>query len=115
MSDFVLPEAEEANVEGGLDRDVVEAVIARYAGQIRACYERGLQQDPDLRGRVSVSFVISGRGTVKQERINQSSLRSPVVEGCLLGKMRGWKFPNPVGGVNVRVEKSFPLQRVSQR
>lgn len=115
VSEFAFPLGEDAEVEGGLDRDVVEAVIARYVGQIRACYERGLQQDPDLRGRVAVSFVINGQGKVKREVINHSSLRSKIVENCLLGKMRNWKFPSPVGGVNVKVEKTFPLQRVSQR
>ncbi|MGE0762296.1 MAG: AgmX/PglI C-terminal domain-containing protein [Bdellovibrionales bacterium] len=108
---YFLPLEEEALIEGGLDKDQIAAVIQRHLGEIIYCYEKGLQVQPSLNGRVGVAFVINGGGRVATSRIDQSSLRSSKVESCILGKLRNWKFPQPVGGVNVKVNYPFVLRR----
>lgn len=114
-SGFTLPLEEEALVEGGLDRDQIAAVINRNKGQIIYCYERGLQAQPDLRGRVSVQFVIGPSGRITTASVAQSSLDSKLVETCMVAKMRNWQFPRPVGNVNVDVLYPFELRRVTSR
>ena len=114
-SGISLPLEDEALVEGGLDRDQIAAVINRNKGQIIYCYEQGLQNDPDLRGRVSVQFVIGAAGRITTAHVAQSSLASKSVEGCMVAKMRNWQFPQPVGKVNVDVLYPFELRRVSSR
>lgn len=113
-SNFTYPVREEAVVEGGLDREAVYLVIMKNLGQIIYCYELGLQQKPSLRGRVSVDFTINSQGRVGSCSIGSSSLKSAQVESCMIGKIKNWKFPQPVGGVNVDVNYPFALQRVSQ-
>src|SRR5207245_1447439 len=49
---------EEAIVDGGLDREVIAAVIKDSLGQIRYCYERQLSADPGLMGKVQIKFTI---------------------------------------------------------
>lgn len=110
---FSYPVTEEAMVEGGLDREAVILVVMKNIGQITYCYELGLQQKPQLRGRVLVDFVINGQGKVASQSIASSSLKSSQVENCMLSKIKTWKFPRPVGGVNVEVNYPFALQRVS--
>ncbi|MBX7231126.1 MAG: AgmX/PglI C-terminal domain-containing protein [Bdellovibrionales bacterium] len=110
---MTLPLEEEALVEGGLDKDQIAAVIQRNIGQILYCYEKGLQVQTHLTGRVSVRFVINPRGQVATAGINSSSLKSSSVEGCILNKLRGWQFPKPIGGVNVKVTYPFVLRRMS--
>lgn len=110
-----LPMDDEATVEGGLDRDQIIAVINRNKGQIIYCYEKGLQAKPSIGGRVSVSFVIGAAGRITTANIAESSLGSNMVENCMLGKMKSWQFPRPVGRVNVDVLYPFELMRVSQR
>jgi outer membrane biosynthesis protein TonB len=110
-----LPLDEEATVEGGLDRDQIIAVINKNRGQIVYCYEKGLQAQPNISGRVGVSFVIGPNGRVRVANVAQSSLRSADVEGCILSHMKTWQFPHPVGGVNVDVLYPFELMRVSAR
>lgn len=110
-----LPMDDEATVEGGLDRDQIIAVINRNKGQIIYCYEKGLQAKPSIGGRVSVSFVIGPAGRITTANIAESSLGSNMVENCMLGKMKSWQFPQPVGRVNVDVLYPFELMRVSQR
>lgn len=105
-----------AVVTGGLDMDSIREIIYRNMGQIRYCYEQGLQKSPSLSGRVTVKFQISGSGAVSLASIRHSSVRSSQVEGCMVSKIRGWKFPKPQGGVNVAVVYPFNLQRtVSMR
>ena len=111
---FSQPLYEEALIEGGLDRDQIAAVINRHLGQVIYCYEKGLQKEPDLRGRISVKFVIGGNGRVQRAGLANSSLQDAKVEGCILSKLRNWKFPQPVGRVDVKVTYPFVLKRLSQ-
>lgn len=110
-----LPLDDEATVEGGLDRDQIIAVINRNRGQIVYCYERGLQSQPNIGGRVAVSFVIGPNGRINTAQVAQSSLASQKVENCIVSRMKTWQFPRPVGRVNVDVLYPFELMRVSSR
>jgi hypothetical protein len=111
---FFQPVEEESIVEGGLDRDEIAAVVRRHEGQIRFCYETGLQSAPGLSGRVGVKWVINGSGYVSSIHVGNSSLKNKSVENCILQRVKSWKFPEPRGGVNVRVNFPFNLKRISQ-
>lgn len=110
-----LPLDEEVTVEGGLDQDQIIAVINRNKGQITYCYEKGLQAQPSIGGRVAVSFVIGPEGRITVAKVAESSLGSRMVESCMLARMKTWQFPRPVGRVNVDVLYPFELTRVSSR
>lgn len=112
---YFQPLEQDAEVTGGLDRDQINEVIQKNMGQILYCYEQGLQVKPSLAGRVGVRFQINGRGRVSTAGVANSSMRSAQVEGCILSKLKAFKFPEPVGGVNVKVLYPFQFQRVSQR
>ncbi len=111
---YFEPLAEDSIVEGGLDRDQINAVIQQNLGEVTYCYEEGLQSHPRLAGRVAVHFVIGSRGWVTAAHVANTSLRSPRVESCIVQKLRGWKFPRPTGNVSVRVTYPFVLKRLSQ-
>lgn len=110
---FFQPVRSETQVEGGLDRNEIAAVIERHLGEIRYCYEQGLQQSPKLAGRVSMKFFIGAEGYVTSASISNSSLKSAQVEGCITNRLKSWKFPNPRGGVVVKVNYPFVLKRVT--
>jgi len=99
-------------LEGGLDRAVIQATIAKYLSQVRACYEQGLQGNPGLAGQVNMNFVIAGSGAVSSAKVGKSSLGNQQVEGCIETKMMNWQFPKPVGNVNVKVNYPFVLRPV---
>ncbi len=109
---FFQPVRSEALVEGGLDRNEIAAVIERHIGEIRYCYEQGLQTNPKLGGRVSMRFFIAANGYVSKANITNTSLHSKLVENCITGRLKTWKFPNPRGGVIVKVNYPFVLRRV---
>ena len=99
-------------LEGGLDKAVIQATIAKYLGQVRACYEAGLQSNSALQGQVNMNFQISGQGDVNFANVAKSTLGNSQVESCISTKMLNWKFPKPVGGVNVKVNYPFVLRPV---
>jgi TonB family protein len=62
---------------------------------------------PDLYGKILVKFTIGARGEVAESRVDTSTLKSALVEGCIMRRMASWKFPEPKGGTQVRVSYPF--------
>lgn len=110
---FFQPVESDAWVEGGLDRNEIAAVIQRHLSEVRYCYEQGLQQKPNLTGRLSMKFMIGPRGAVTLAQVMNSSLRHVPVENCIRDRLKTWNFPQPQGGVTVKVNYPFILRRVS--
>ncbi len=110
---YFQPVISEADIEGGLDQDEINQVILRHMGQVRFCYEQGLQSSEKLSGRVSVHFLIGNAGNVNEADIAGTSMHSNGVENCLLAKLKSWKFPKPRGGAIVKVVYPFVLKRMS--
>jgi TonB family protein len=111
---YYLPLSEDAVIEGGLDRDQINAVVQRNLGQVRFCYENALQVNSKLSGRVAVRFVISPAGAVSVANVAHSSMDSSKVESCIVSKLKAWQFPRPRGNVAVKVEYPFNFQRANQ-
>lgn len=106
MGDVALVD-EETVVEGGLDRDAIAEVIKQNIGQIRYCYERQLSSNRDLYGKLLVKWTIAASGEVADPKIDSSTLKSNLVEGCVLRRIASWKFPLPKGGTRVLVSYPF--------
>jgi outer membrane biosynthesis protein TonB/pSer/pThr/pTyr-binding forkhead associated (FHA) protein len=108
-SSVVVPEGD-AVTEGNLTKEEIEAVIRANLAQIKACYERNLQGNRNLQGRVLSAFVIGTDGRVISSKVAQSTLGSRGTEDCIAGAVRRWKFPIPRGGGVVNVRYPFVLQ-----
>ncbi len=98
---------DETVIDGGLDKDVIAEVIKKNIGQVRECYERQLSANRDLYGKVLVKFVINAQGAVNDPKIENSTMKSSMVEGCMLRRLSNWKFPQPKGGTMVKVSYPF--------
>ncbi len=104
----VLPDPDGGIIAvGSLDRAQIDAVVKRNMAQIRYCYQRELNKNPGLGGKVTVKFVIAKDGSVSQALTNASTLGSPPVETCINGRFLRFSFPEPKGGGIVIV--SYPL------
>lgn len=108
-SSVVVPEAD-AVTEGSLTKEEIEAVIRANLAQIKWCYEKNLQGNRQLSGRVLSDFVIGTNGRVTSSNIAQSTLGSPSTEKCISDAVSRWKFPLPRGGGVVTVKYPFVLQ-----
>jgi hypothetical protein len=105
-----IPLSDDVTLEGGLDRSVVQATIAKYLSQVRACYEQGLKRNPGLAGQVTMAFEVGGAGNLNFAHVDKSSLGDGLVEECISKRMLDWKFPQPRGGVNVKISYPFLLR-----
>jgi TonB family protein len=108
-SAVVIPEAD-AVTEGSLTKEEIEAVIRANLAQIKWCYEKNLQGNRQLSGRVVSAFVINTSGRVTSSEVSQSTLGSPSTENCIKDAVSRWKFPLPRGGGVVNVKYPFVLQ-----
>lgn len=90
---------------GPLENERAVAVIRTHVGALRRCYERGLEIDAALLGRVEVQFTIAGEGrAVNVVAIGLSSV--PSVGACMAAAFEAMRFPRPEGGA---VAYAFPF------
>jgi len=74
-----------------LERDEVRRTIQRHRNDLRVCYNRALRHDPQLAGRVMLTFMIEG-GAVTKTKIDATDRD---FETCLDRTVRRWTFPSP--------------------
>jgi len=91
---------------GGLDKDVIAAVIRRHANEIKFCYEKELQKDPALGGKVTVAWTIDASGGVSDAMVQESTLANAQVENCIVSRILRWRFPEEKNGASTQV--NFP-------
>jgi TonB family protein len=92
---------------GGLDRSLIDAVIKRKMSQIRYCYQRELQKNPQLNGKLTIKFTIAKDGAVSQAGVKSSSMGNPAVDQCVVQRFYQMQFPEPKGGGIVVVSYPF--------
>ncbi|HCP45261.1 MAG TPA: hypothetical protein DIU15_04435, partial [Deltaproteobacteria bacterium] len=80
----------------------IKRTMKRYNGRVKACYERQLKGNPDLAGKVMVSFEILTDGTVTAAGIEENTTGNKELESCILKVVRRIKFnPPPPDDVEV--------------
>jgi len=80
---------------GTIDKEGIRRVVRQNQREIQACYEKALNQDPGLSGKVVLEWEIGERGRVGAVRVLNSSLGSRIVERCMMTALKRWTFPEP--------------------
>jgi hypothetical protein len=86
-----------------LSSAVVQGVAGDHARELAKC-----EGTEPLHGDISVRFQIDANGSVIKSQIS-SSLRKPIIEGCILRSIQRWKFPKQ-GQPGVRGVYSLSFQ-----
>jgi hypothetical protein len=103
VSNKPRPSVPETPREAGLlPPEVIQRIVRQSFGDVRACYEKALRRDTNLRGRVVVRFVIGLDGRVTWTGDGGSDLLDTEVVHCVIESFRSLVFPPPERGV-VRV------------
>ena len=97
-------------VQGALEPELIRRVIRTHGNEIRFCYERQLEADPTLEGKLVVGLVIGKDGSVVSATVKESTVSSPALGQCVVARVRGWQFPTPKDGV-VTVTYPFVFKR----
>ena len=91
---------------GSLEATTINAVMKKHLSGMRSCYERELENDPALGGKVTIAFTIGTSGKVTQAEVASSDMDNAKVEECLVKRVISIKFPEPEGGA---VKASYPM------
>jgi len=78
--------------------------IRAHNREFRACYERALEKDPKLEGRVVAKFTIGQTGAV----IESTAEGMPPIDACVAGVIAKLKFP-PLPKSKNAITISYPF------
>lgn len=92
---------------GALDRAEIQRVMGRAMSRFRYCYEKQLNTDPNLEGKVTTLFTIGGTGDVVSAQAVDTTLKGSGVDACVVHVLQTLKFPQPRGGGVVAVTYPF--------
>ncbi|NUO79838.1 AgmX/PglI C-terminal domain-containing protein [candidate division KSB1 bacterium] len=70
--------------------EAIAAVVTKHNAAIQYCYQRELKRNSSLRGEVRVRIIVNARGSVDSVSIISSTLQSPAVEDCMVGRIKRW-------------------------
>ena len=88
---------------GTIDREAIRRVIRENINAIRACYERELNRNPDLQGKILISWDIGERGRVMRGKVAGNDTGNAAVANCVLDRIRTYTFPEPPTSAEVTV------------
>lgn len=94
----IIPGGAGEEFSGTIDREGIRKVFFDNSRAIRSCYERELNQNPNLDGILKLNFDIGEHGrVVGNPTINwgDSSMNNREVAGCILNRLKTWRFPEP--------------------
>jgi len=89
---------EAPDIDGAVDSASLMQVVRRNQAAVRRCYERELNANPNLRGKVSVTIIINEQGRIQMAEISEDTVGDAAVKKCILGVVNRWRFPKPEGG-----------------
>lgn len=98
-----------ANVSGGTVSNASRVVAGMRAG-FRACYQRGLAENPDAAGAITLTIRVGPGGEVQSVSGSSGSL-PPSVVACVKARAQAAQFDQPEGGSAVI---SVPVTFVKQ-
>ena len=101
-----------ASVQGSLDRSIIQQIINKHLNQIRHCYQKELNKNPNLYGKIVVKFTIGGAGQVLQATVPTTTMRNVEVEDCIARVIKHILFPKPKGGGIVVVSYPFVFKPI---
>lgn len=92
---------------GALDKSIIDRIVKKHLPQIRYCYQKELNKNPKLFGKMVVKFVIAKDGSVSSSTTKTSTMNNPIVENCVHSRFMRMRFPSPKGGGIVIVSYPF--------
>jgi outer membrane biosynthesis protein TonB len=100
----------DASVAGGSVSDASRVVAQMRAG-FRACYNRGLAENPDIEGKIQLSIKVGPTGQVASVAATKTGNLPESVVDCVKARANSANFSAPQGGAAVvQVPVSFVKQ-----
>ena len=78
---------------GSLNKRLIRKVVRQHRSELKACYERQLQKQKDLSGKITVSWTIDSAGNVFSVEVRDNQMGSDQVAKCITKSIQHWRFP----------------------
>lgn len=96
-----------ATVRGPRTPTDVRAFAVKHVRALRRCYDQGVDDDAELRGRVTLDFEVDAAGHVVSARVARGRFADPTVTDCMARAARAWSLP--VTDAQRRSRVSLPI------
>jgi pSer/pThr/pTyr-binding forkhead associated (FHA) protein len=106
----IIAGGDDETFSGSIDKEAIRRVVQANLRQIRSCYERGLNKEPGLYGKIVIQWTIGAGGNVLEAGIKSSSMQNSEVESCAVARLKSWKFPEPPANEVAVVSYPFVFQ-----
>ncbi len=83
------------------DKGDIRRVVGRKSNAIKYCFEKQLQTNPKLSGKVIAQWKVGLDGKVMSASIVSSTIGSKPVSGCVARVIKRMRFQKPNGGICV--------------
>jgi len=83
------------------DKNDIRRVVQSKSNAIQYCYERQLQTNPKLQGKIIAQWKVGLQGQVKSTSVTSSTMNNKKVENCILRVVKRMRFEKPDGGICV--------------
>jgi len=83
------------------DKNNIRRVVGAKQNAIKYCFEKELQTNPTLSGKVMAQWKVGLDGSVSEPTIASSSLGNKDAEGCITRVIARMRFEKPNGGICV--------------
>ncbi|QED26562.1 AgmX/PglI C-terminal domain-containing protein [Microvenator marinus] len=81
------------------DKNNIRRVVNQRQSAIKYCFEKELQTNPTLSGKVTAQWKVNLDGAVMEPSIAESTLNHKGVEGCITRVIGRLRFEKPNGGI----------------
>ncbi len=75
----------------------------------RRCYDQSLRTHPGIQGKVTLKFVLTPKGDIKEAFLDKSAsdITEPDLETCLVAALKALSFPASTRGMESTVRYPF--------
>ena len=91
----------------GLPPDPIRQVVMGHQRFLRHCYDVELARVPDLKGAITMTWMIAPGGNVSNAAVVSSTMQNTNVESCVLAEVKSWTFPTSDAPTHVA---AYPLK-----
>lgn len=97
-------------VTGNLDNRAIQKVVKQHIAQVRKCYEKELANDQELKGQLTLQWLIDEGGYVSRIGLLETDMNNNRLESCIEDAIEYWHFPKPKSGDSVHVSCPFSFE-----
>ncbi len=81
------------------DQGNIRRVVSAKSNAIKYCFEKELQANPKLSGKIIAQWKVGLDGSVMSSSIASSTMGNKKVEGCIARVIKRMRFQKPKGGI----------------